>query len=74
MTARCCNCGGPWHEATGHVLGAERPTVLCGPCAGRYFGWVLGHTRKKASKRQRRDGDVVSFYQAAATSIKPEAA
>lgn len=66
----CKNCDGPAHPATGHHLGGE--SWLCGICAGRFLAWVIRHTGKKAARRQRKQGFEVSFYQAAATSIRPE--
>lgn len=57
---RCANCGGPWHEATGHVLSPVTPTVLCGPCARGYLAWLRGHTNRRWGK--------VRFYDHAQTS------
>lgn len=35
LHASCFKCGGPWHEATGHVF---RPDVVyCGQCAHDFF-------------------------------------
>lgn len=58
---RCANCGGPHHPATGHAFTAT--TVLCGPCAGRFWAWVVRHTA-------RRYGAAASFYTHAATSVR----
>jgi hypothetical protein len=57
---RCFQCQGPWHEATGHVLMAG--TVLCGPCARRFFAWMRGHLARRWGGHD--------FYAAAATSIR----
>lgn len=62
---RCCNGDHPAHPSTGHWLSGEM--WLCGPCAGRFFAWVVQYTR---GKNKRRGG--VSFYDAAVTSIRPE--
>jgi hypothetical protein len=32
---RCFQCGGPYHEATGHVF--RKDVVYCGPCAREFF-------------------------------------
>ena len=54
--ARCSTCSGPFHEATGHCFTAR--TRLCGICAGRFWGWVLRHTKRRWTG--------VSFYDHAA--------
>jgi hypothetical protein len=53
---RCSGCTGPYHEATGHCFTPR--TRLCGPCAGRFWGWVLRHTKRRWTG--------VSFYDHAA--------
>lgn len=63
---RCCNCGGPAHPATGHCLSAA--LWLCGPCAGRFWAWVVRHTRSKAKRG--RAPTAQGFYEAAATSVR----
>lgn len=68
---RCCNCGGPFHPATGHAFSEKMGA--CGPCAGRFFAWVVSHTNKKPSKPRNgrpRPAETVSFYEAARTSVK----
>ena len=57
---KCFQCQSPWHPATGHVLAAE--TVLCGPCAQRFFRWMRG-------QMGRRWGGL-RFYDEASTSIR----
>ena len=57
----CMACKGPFHPATGHQF--SKTATLCGPCAGRFFAWVIRHTRRRWSG--------ADFYAAAATSIRP---
>jgi hypothetical protein len=59
-TKPCSVCQGPYHPATGHAWSQE--TVLCGPCAGRFFAWVVRHTSRRWGGQ--------SFYEAAASSVK----
>lgn len=59
---KCSACGGPYHEATGHVHSDK--TRLCGTCAKDYKNWVKGHTNGRWGG--------VKFYDHAATSIKGE--
>lgn len=64
----CANCKGPAHPASGCQFSAH--TILCHVCAGRFWAWVVSHTNKKA-RRKSRNVCAVSFYEAAATSVKP---
>jgi hypothetical protein len=57
---KCFQCQGPWHPATGHVLATE--TVLCGPCAQRFFRWMRAHMARRWGGHD--------FYVEAATSIR----
>lgn len=69
----CLRCGGPWHEATGHVLDSKSMAVLCGPCTRLTFTWVKLHINKKAKRKK---GHVQGgkkgpdFYTEAATSVR----
>ncbi len=68
---RCGRCGGPYHEATGHMF--SDTVVACGPCAGRFWAWKLrekcgwrplsvkGANRKanKERRRQEREGRIL---------------
>jgi len=65
---RCSNCQGPWHPATGHAFSAS--TVACGPCAGRFWAWVVRHTNGKGARRSRKVPVARGFYESAATSIR----
>jgi hypothetical protein len=72
IAVRCATGDHPAHAATGHFLGGT--SWLCGPCAGRFFAWVVRHTaQRKRAGRLNKDAARVSFYDHAATSIKPEA-
>jgi hypothetical protein len=42
---RCSACKGVWHPATGHRHSDK--TVVCGPCARHFFGWVKTHTNRR---------------------------
>jgi hypothetical protein len=68
---RCATCQGPAHPATGWFLSPT--TLLCGPCAGRFGAWLVQWTskRKRLDKANRGAG-LVSFYEAAATSIRAD--
>lgn len=60
--AECTACHGVYHPATGHAFSAT--AQLCGPCARHYLRWLKGHLSRTWAK--------ASFYEYAATSIKPE--
>lgn len=68
VPAACCSCGGPFHPATGHRLSLR--LGQCARCAGQFFAWVVGHTSKKARRARNGFRSEVSFYEAAATSVK----
>ena len=67
---RCSTCHGPFHEATGHAFTAT--CQLCHCCAGRFFAWVVRHTSRREGKKggKRKHPCSVSFYEAAATSVR----
>jgi hypothetical protein len=60
---KCSACGGPFHPATGHYHQAD--VRVCGPCMRHFVDWVKTHTKGKYGHPKS------SFYDAAATSIKP---
>ena len=57
---RCFACGGPYHEASGH-LWRELGIAYCGPCYRHFAKWMKGHLARKWSG--------ASFYDEAATAI-----
>jgi hypothetical protein len=68
----CATGDHPAHPATGHHLGGK--AWLCGPCAGRFFAWVVRHTaRRNRPGKLNKEAHTLSFYDYAATSIKPAA-
>jgi len=66
MQNPCFFCGGAAHPATGHAYSA---TVLaCYNCTVEAFRFVVGHTNKKAARRQSKGGEfaaTLSFYESA---------
>lgn len=61
VPARCFRCGGPFHQATGHVF-VEFDIAYCGACYRHFLAWYKGHTRRKWGGSD--------FYAEAATSIR----
>ncbi len=49
VSVKCFACGGPFHEATGHVFKGKFVGVAtyCGPCARHFFAWVVSHTKRR---------------------------
>jgi hypothetical protein len=43
---RCFDCKGPWHPATGFVMGPQ-DTTICGTCHRRFVTWLRRHTARK---------------------------
>ena len=61
---RCANCRGPYHEATGWVLGEN--TVLCGPCAKEFAKWYKDRMGRMGARLR---GMTTSFAEEAVKSI-----
>jgi hypothetical protein len=63
VSEKCSACKGPFHPSTGHqpIEGVR----VCGPCTHRLVDWLKVHTKGKYGHPK------ASFYDAAATSIKP---
>jgi capsular polysaccharide biosynthesis protein len=59
----CNSCGGPYHEATGHVASPNQ--VWCGPCTRDFVRWLKGHLNRRWSKQR--------FYDSAYTPEVAEA-
>lgn len=66
---RCQECQGPFHPATGCQF--TETAGLCHVCAGRFWAWVVRQTsRREGTRGGRRVPCSVSFYDAAATSVR----
>lgn len=62
---KCSACGGPFHSSSGgHPPGYDDVRV-CGPCSKHFVTWLKSHLKGKYGHPK------ASFYDAAATSIKP---
>jgi hypothetical protein len=62
---KCSACGGPFHPETGHHPPGHDDVRVCGPCTHHFVDWLKVHTKGKYGHPK------ASFYDAAATSIKP---
>jgi hypothetical protein len=62
---KCSACGGPFHPDTGHHPPGHDDVRVCGPCTHHFVDWLKVHTKGKYGHPK------ASFYDAAATSIKP---
>lgn len=59
---KCFSCPNPYHPATGHY-DKRYDIVFCGACYRRFVKWLAGHLKRQWSG--------ASFYEEAATSIRP---
>lgn len=59
---KCFSCPGPYHPSTGHY-DTKYDIAFCGVCYGRFVRWLHGHLKHQWSG--------ASFYEEAATSIRP---
>jgi hypothetical protein len=78
---RCVSCGGVWHSASGD-WDARFDVATCGRCHRAFRDWFKGHAKREwlvrapatsadvAAKRKGRVIARLSFYEAAATSIR----
>lgn len=63
----CASCKGSAHPATGCAWSAR--TLVCGPCARRFWAWMMSHTsERKRTKKGRLASD---FYAAAIRKVEP---
>ncbi|MDP3768865.1 MAG: hypothetical protein Q8S13_12685 [Dehalococcoidia bacterium] len=60
----CFVCGGPWHPATGFLMGPS-DALYCGPCHRAFIDWLKRRVNSMRGTKNRPD-----FNLAAATSIR----
>lgn len=79
---RCAMCGGPWHQATGMMVGHPSEFPVCGRCMVDVMATIKGSMEReiRVSTRAREEWKAtpkadrgprpwVSFYEHAETSI-----
>jgi hypothetical protein len=59
--SECFECGGPFSNATGTVLGPKK-TPFCGRCARDMMDWFHGHSRRQTALRRTKPKTAVRFY------------
>lgn len=67
---KCSVCGGPWHPASGQLVGSPKQVKVCGACfADEIVPLIKDRMALNMRLTSRNKKDRISFYQHAASSI-----